>query len=234
MNREQLKTMAKQQIKGNIGILFLIMLIISLISGVAGAVLSLVPGGSVIASVIITPAFSLSLVTVYLNLAKGKKPEVADTFEGFKDFWSAFKVTFLVGLYTFLWTLLFIIPGIIKAYSYSMSLYILAENKGKPAKECIKESMLMMDGHKMEFFVLELSFILWHLLGIITLGIAYIWIVPYISATTINFYNSIRPIVVEATAEPVAEVPVVEAPAEEEVAQEVPAEPVSEEEAPQE
>ena len=234
MNREQLKTMAKQQSKGNIGILFLITLIISVISAAASYILGKIPGGNVIASVIITPAFSLSLVTVYLNLAKGKKPEVVDTFEVYKDFWSAFKVTFLVGLYTFLWSLLFIIPGIIKAYSYSMSMYILAENKGKPAKECIKESILMMDGHKMEFFVLELSFILWHLLGIITLGIAYIWIVPYISATTVNFYNSIKPIVVEATAEPVAEVPVVEAPAEEEVAQEVPAEPVAEEEAPQE
>lgn len=210
MNREQLKTMAKQQIKGNIGILFLITLIISLISGVAGAILSLIPSGSVIASVIITPAFSLSLVTVYLNLAKGKKPEVVDTFEGFKDFWSAFKVTFLVGLYTFLWSLLFIIPGIIKAYSYSMSMYILAENKGKPAKECIKESMLMMDGHKMEFFVLELSFILWYLLGIITLGIAYIWIVPYITATTVNFYNTIKPIVVEASAEETSAEPEVE------------------------
>lgn len=210
MNREQLKTMAKQQIKGNIGILFLITLIISVISAAASYILGKIPGGNIIASVIITPAFSLSLVTVYLNLAKGKKPEVVDTFEGFKDFWSAFKVTFLVGLYTFLWSLLFIIPGIIKAYSYSMSMYILAENKGKPAKECIKESMLMMDGHKMEFFVLELSFILWYLLGIITLGIAYIWIVPYITATTVNFYNTIKPIVVEASAEETSAEPEVE------------------------
>ncbi len=218
MNREALKTLAKQQIKGNIGILFLITLIIALISGAASFVLSFVPMGSLIASVIITPAFTLSVVMVYLNLAAGKKPEVSDTFEGFKDFWGAFKVTFLVGIYTFLWSLLFIIPGIIKAYSYSMALYVFAENKEKGAKECIKESMQMMDGHKMEFFVLELSFIGWYLLGIITLGIAYIWVVPYISATIVNFYNTIKPIV-----KPV-EVPVAEIPATEETPAEAPAE----------
>ena len=80
MNRAELKALAKQQIKGNIGILFLIMLIIGLISFGAGLVLGFIPGGSLISSIIITPAFALSLVTVYLNLAAGKKPEAGDAF----------------------------------------------------------------------------------------------------------------------------------------------------------
>ena len=205
MNRAELKAAAKSQIKGTIGILFLITLLIGLISGAAGALLNTIPVvGSLAAAVIVTPAFALSLVRVYLNLTKGKEPEVKDTFSGFDDFFAAFKVTFLVGLYTFLWSLLFVIPGIIKTFSYSMAMYILAENKGKSASECIKESMQMTNGHKMELFVLGLSFIGWALLCGITFGIAYIWVGPYMNATYANAYNSLKP------AAPVEEVPGVE------------------------
>lgn len=193
MNRAELKAAAKSQIKGKIGILFLITLIIGLISGAASAILSFVPGGSLVVSFIITPAFSLSLIRVYLDVVKGNRPEVGDTFSGFDDFWSAFKVTFLVGLFTFLWSLLFVIPGIIKSLSYSMSMYILAENKGKGALECINESKAMTDGHKMDLFVLGLSFIGWGLLCCVTLGIAYIWVGPYMQATYTNAYNWMKP-----------------------------------------
>ena len=203
MNRIELKANAKAQISGKIGILFVITLIIAAISGAAGGVLSFAgPVGSLAISIIITPAFALSIVRVYLNLFHGQKPEVKDAFSGFDDFWSAFKVQFLVGLFTFLWSLLFIIPGIVKAYSYSMSLYILAENKEKPALECINESKSMTNGHKMDLFVLDLSFLGWALLGIITFGIAYIYVIPYINATYTNAYQSLKPVVVEPAAAP--------------------------------
>ncbi|MBO7217282.1 MAG: DUF975 family protein [Clostridia bacterium] len=197
MNRAELKAAAKSQISGKIGILFVIMLIIGLISGIAGAILSGLPGGGLIVSIIITPAFSLSLIRVYLEVVKGNEPKAADAFCGFDDFWSAFKVTFLVGLFTFLWSLLFVSPGIIKSFSYSMSTYILAENKGKPALECIKESKAMTEGHKMDLFVLSLSFIGWAFLCAITFGIAGIWVVPYMQATYANAYNSLKPVVEE-------------------------------------
>ena len=196
MNRAELKTKAKSQISGKIGILFVITLIISLISGVAGAILSFIPAGSVISSVIITPAFVISVIRVYLNLVNGVQPSVGDAFSGFDDFWSAFKVTFLVGLFTFLWSLLFIIPGIIKSFSYSMSTYILAENKGKKALDCINESKAITNGHKMDLFVLGLSFIGWGFLCTITFGIAAIWVVPYMNATYANAYNSLKPSVI--------------------------------------
>ena len=196
MNRAELKAKAKMQIKGKIGILFVITLVISVVSAVASFLLGLIPVvGSLAASIIVTPAFSLSLIRVYLTVADGNKPEVADAFSGFDDFWSAFKVTFLTGIFTFLWSLLFVIPGIIKGLSYSMSLYILAENKGKGALECINESKAMTNGHKAELFVLGLSFIGWILLGSITLGIAYIWILPYMQATYTNAYQSLKPVV---------------------------------------
>ena len=193
MNRAELKAAAKQQISGKIGVLFLITLIIGLISGAASALLNLIPGGSIIASVIITPAFSLSVVRVYLSLLGGNTPKAGDAFSGFDDFWAAFKVIFLVGLFTFLWSLLFVIPGIVKTFAYSMSMYILAENKGKSALECINESKAMTNGHKMDLFVLNLSFIGWMLLVAVTFGIAAIWVVPYMNATMTNAYQSLKP-----------------------------------------
>lgn len=191
MNRSELKSQAKEQIKGKIGILFLVSLIIGVITGVASLVLSLIPFGS-LAYALFAPAFTLSIIRVYLNITNYKTPTAGDAFCGFDDFWSAFKVNFFVGLFTFLWSLLFVIPGIVKSFSYSMSMFILAENKGKPALECIKESKNMTNGHKMELFVLGLSFIGWALLGSITLGIAYIWVLPYMNATYANAYRSLK------------------------------------------
>ena len=201
MNRAELKSKAKAQIKGKIGILFLITLIIAVISGVISAI----PWVGSIAMIIVAPAFSLSVYNVYLMIVNGIKPEVKDAFCGFDDFWSAFKVTFLVGLYTVLWSLLFFIPGIVKAYSYSMSLYILAENPAKSARECIKESMAMTNGHKWELFVLNLSFIGWIFLMPFTLNILSIWLIPYMIATFTNAYKSLKPVTVVPAAETVAE-----------------------------
>lgn len=197
MDRAKLKVAAKIQIKGKIGILFVITLIIGMISGASSAILSFIPGGTLIVSIIITPAFTLSLIRVYLNVINGNTPKAGDAFCGYDDFWSAFKVNFLVGLFTFLWSLLLVIPGIIKSFSYSMSTFILAENKGKPALECINESKAMTEGHKMDLFVLGLSFIGWGFLCIITLGMASIWVMPYVQATYANAYNSLKPTVVK-------------------------------------
>ena len=202
--RKELKTMAKQQIKGNIGILFVIMLIIGAITVAATVVLGMFTFGigSLVSMIIITPAFTLSIIRVYQALANtGKKPEAKDAFSGFDDFWTAFKAMFLVGLFTYLWSLLFVIPGIIKSFSYSQTMLIVAENPGIGAREAISRSKAMMDGHKMDYFVLGLSFIGWALLCGITFGIAYIWVGPYMQATMVNFYNDVKP------AETVAEEP---------------------------
>jgi uncharacterized membrane protein len=193
MNRAELKAKAKAQIKGKIGILFLITLIMSVISTASALLLGMIPVvGELIATIIVTPAFALSTVQIFLSVTAGNKPEVMDVFGGFNDFWAAFKVSFLTGLYTFLWSLLFVVPGIIKSISYSMSMYILAENKGKSARECINESKAMTNGHKWDLFVLDLSFFGWALLVVLTAGIASIWVAPYIQATLANAYNALK------------------------------------------
>jgi len=189
MNRAELKSLAKEQIQGRIGILFLIMLIVGLITGAAVAVPVV---GSVACAVVLTPVFTLALVKIFLGMTYGEAPEIAKLFADFNKFWSAFKVTFLVGLFVSLWSLLFVIPGIVKALSYSQAMYILAENPDIGAREAINRSKAMMEGHKMELFVLGLSFIGWHLLGAVTIGIAYIYVLPYMNATMANFYNRVK------------------------------------------
>ena len=188
MERAQLKAMAKEQIKGNIGILFVIALITALIGGILGAV----PGIGSIASFVITPVLSLAMCAIYLNLVNGQKPEIGDLFSKFNQLVPALVANLLVALFTALWMLLLIIPGIIKSISYSMTFYILAENPELSGIEAINRSKAMMEGHKMEYFILQLSFIGWILLGAITLGIAYIWVLPYMQATTTNFYNYVK------------------------------------------
>ena len=189
MDRATLKANAKVQIKGKIGILFVIYLIMAAIATVA----SFIPGvGSLAYTVVLGPAFALALVKIFLGLADGVEPSIKALFGEFNHFWAAFKVTFLVGLFTYLWSLLLVIPGIIKAISYSQAMYVLAENPEIGAREAINRSKAMMNGHKMEYFLLMLSFIGWFLLCAITFGIACIWVIPYITAAETNFYNSVK------------------------------------------
>jgi uncharacterized membrane protein len=202
MNRAELKAKAKEQIKGKIGILLVISLVIAALSALVTLVVGLIPYvGKVIAPIVVAPAFSLSLVRVMLGITAGTEPKVGDAFCGFDDYWSALKLHLLSGLYIFLWSLLLVIPGIIKTYAYSMSVYILAENKGKSARECIKESVAMTMGYKVDLFVLGLSFIGWGLLSCITFGIALIWVMPYMQATYANAYNLLKSKVVPGVEE---------------------------------
>ena len=90
----------------------------------------------------------------------------------------------LVNLYLFLWTLLFIIPGIIKSFSYAMTYFIINDHPEYSLNQAITESRRMMDGHKMEYFILCLSFIGWFILSCITLGIGFLWLIPYFYTTS--------------------------------------------------
>ena len=188
MTRAELKAAAKQQISGKIGMLFVMFIILFAVMFVC----FFIPFIGNIASFIITPAFSLSFCIVYLKLTKKENITVGDIFTGFNSTGKALWLNILTSIFTFLWSLLLIIPGIIKKYSYSMAFYILADNPELTAREALSKSKEMMNGHKWDLFVLQLSFIGWYLLSGITLGIAAIYVVPYVSSTTANFYNSIK------------------------------------------
>lgn len=119
----------------------------------------------------------------------GESHTIKDLFSQFDRFAQGFLQRFLRILYTVLWSLLFVIPGIVKAYSYAMTPYLMAENPEMSAKEAIAMSKQVMDGHKWELFCLEFSFIGWYLLAALTLGIGGIFLTPYVEAAHAAFYR---------------------------------------------
>ncbi|MBQ6880003.1 MAG: DUF975 family protein [Bacteroidales bacterium] len=110
----------------------------------------------------------------------------------FKGYWRNVWGGFLMMLFTYLWMLLLIVPGIIKAFAYSMTPYILKDYPELSANQAINLSIKMMKGHKFDYFYLQLSFIGWGLLSILTLGIGYIWLMPYMYASMAAFYEDIK------------------------------------------
>ena len=188
MTRIELKNAAKEQIKGNIGTIFLMFFTVFAIL----IVCNFIPFIGGIATMIITPAFSIGIIMAFLALTRKEEIAVGDVFNGFPILGKALWLNIITSFFVFLWTLLLCIPGIIKSISYSMAPYILAENPTMKAREALNESKRIMNGHKMDFFVLGLSFIGWGLLMCITFGIAAIYVVPYMQATIANFYNSIK------------------------------------------
>ncbi len=113
-------------------------------------------------------------------------------FDGFNDFGRAFLANLLIGLFVFLWTLLLIIPGIVMAMAYSMTMFILAEDKEVSAMDAIRLSRDMMTGYKWKFFCLNLRFIGWFILVVLTLGILAFWVEPYMRTSYLQFYEDVK------------------------------------------
>lgn len=137
--------------------------------------------------------------TLFLGAVRGGEATAKDMFEGYnKELFSrVLTTTLLYYVYVFLWSLLLLIPGCIKAYSYAMTPYILKDNPEMKNNAAIEESMRMMDGHKLELFLLDLSFIGWALLSLLTCCIGFLWLVPYMNMARVNFYEDLKKASVE-------------------------------------
>lgn len=140
---------------------------------------------------IIGGTVQLGYGTYLLKQHDGKETRVGDLFSQFSRFGTGFVQKFLVGLFTALWALLFIIPGIIKSFSYAMTPFILADHPELTALQAITRSRQLMNGHKWELFVLALTFLGWNLLGLLTFGIGLLWVAPYQNAAYAAFYRKI-------------------------------------------
>lgn len=127
----------------------------------------------------------------HLNLIDRREAEVKDLFEYFFIWKKAILATFLQILYIIFWMFLFIIPGIIALFDYSMTSCILAEHPELSANEAIKRSKEIMKGNRWRLFCLELSFIGWAILCAFTLGIGQLWLIPYKKTTIAAFYREI-------------------------------------------
>ena len=137
--------------------------------------------------------------TLFLGAVRGGEATAKDMFEGYnKELFSrVLTTTLLYYVYVFLWSMLLLIPGCIKAYSYAMTPFILKDNPEMKNNAAIEESMRMMDGHKLELFLLDLSFIGWALLSLLTCGIGFLWLTPYMNMARVNFYEDLKKASVE-------------------------------------
>lgn len=183
-----LRAEARSQLKGQWGMAILLCLIYSALSGAVGFIEYIGP----ILSIILNGVLALGLVSCFTKLSRNESFQFENLFDGFKNFKSAIILQILITLFIFLWSLLLVIPGIIAQLRYSMSFYILNDNPGISAKEALEASKSMMQGYKWKLFCLHLSFIGWGILSIITLGIGFLWLIPYVNASIANFYNNLK------------------------------------------
>ena len=199
--RAELKAMAKESLQGKYGdaivITVLLFIISALIGGATAAFTTNMSeeNAEIIESIvelILSGLFTFGYLSFFLKISRNEDVEINELWSKTSMFMTFIAAAILIGLFTTLWTLLLIIPGIIAAFSYQMTLYILLDNPDMNVMDAIKESKRMMKGHKMDYFVLQLSFIGWIILGIFTLGILYLWLVPYMNVTMCNFYNNLK------------------------------------------
>ena len=182
VKRSQLKRLAKQQLKRNWGIALGAITLCSAMS-----VAAFIIGGPALANVV-----SVGLVAAYMAIVRTGKANIVSIFDGWKSFGPAFIAGILVPLYTFFWSLLFWIPGVIKSYAYAMTNYIIKDNPDMTANEAITESRRLMRGNKWRLFIMDLSFIWWDILCVLTLGILTIYVVPYKLAARAAFYDAVK------------------------------------------
>lgn len=144
-----------------------------------------------LASFLLGGVLQLGYARFLLRQHDGKPTEFNDLFSQFDRFGTGFAQHFLRSLYTLLWSLLLIVPGIIAALSYAMTPFILEEHPELTANEAIRRSKELMRGHKTDLFILELTFIGWSLLCILTLNLGHIALNPYKNAAYAVFYREI-------------------------------------------
>lgn len=161
---------------------FMVFLSVLSFLGIVFAILHFVIGGAV----------TLGYVKFNLSLVDRKPATFAQLFSEFHRLGAGIAMQLLRAIYTFLWTLLFVFPGIYAAYGYAMTPYILAENPEMSANEAITKSKELMNGNRWRLFCLEISFIGWSLLCVLlTLGIGVFWLKPYMEASFAAFYREI-------------------------------------------
>ena len=189
MRARDFRHAAWAHLHGNWGTMALSTLVFTLILGACASLTLIAVGG--VAWILLGGAMFLGFSALALTTARGVAPRFEQLFDGFRNYTSSLVLYILVWIFTLLWTLLFVIPGIIMSYAYSMSWYILADNPDMPANEARKRSIAMMRGNKWRLFCLDFSFIGWIILCALTLGILTFWIMPYMHTARAEFYQDL-------------------------------------------
>ena len=206
----ELRAQARERLEGQWGtfvlmtFLMLVIQTILQIPGYIGSLLEILSPENVLASLsfsnisnilsLLALPLSWGLTVSLLRNHREESVDLENLFDGFRGgrYTRVFCALFLVQLFTFLWTLLLIIPGIMKAFSYALTPYILLDEPELTARQAITRSCEIMQGRRWKLFCLYLSFIGWGILSILTFGIGFLWLAPYMNASIAAFYEDAR------------------------------------------
>ncbi len=187
-----LKQNARNQLGGNIfANTWLMCLVVCLVNS---AIINFAGSFFGIGTLIVIGPMTYGLTRITTGIVCGKnKIDMADLFKGFsEDITNTIILGLITTLYTFLWGLLLVVPGIVKSYSYSMASYIQQDQPNKEWKYCLDESIRMMDGYKWKLFCLDISFIGWYIVGALCLGVGVLFVEPYHETARANFYLALK------------------------------------------
>ncbi len=187
-NRDLMR-LARESLRGRWGLGVGMMVLYMLITvGV-----SFIPLVGSVASLLITGPMAVGLCLVFLTIARRSAADIGQMFHGFSRFGTALGAYLLMILFIVLWSLLLIIPGLIASYAYAMTFFVLADDPAAGPREAITRSKEMMRGNKWKLFCLFWRFFWWALLCVLTLGIGYLWLGPYMQTALAHFYEDVRP-----------------------------------------
>ena len=157
-----------------------------------------------IGALIISGFLNFGLCRVFLQRVRSQKDkiDIADLFCGSEYFGDLLVLDLLRSLFTFLWSLLLIIPGLVKTYAYAMAFYLKHDHPEYDWRKSLDESQRYMKGYKWQLFCLDFSFLGWYILGSLCCGVGVLWVVPYHEAARANFYENLRAIYEPEGADP--------------------------------
>ena len=212
--RYEYKEQAKQLLTGKYQNVIIIMLIMGVVSSLftSGNFSQNANFGARLLSIIsfaLSAAFTYAQTKMYIGVTNDENPDIETVvLAGFKENYVRSLITLLIQtVYIILWTLLFVIPGIIKAYAYSMSFYLLNKNKDLQPSEAITMSKEYTNGYKMDLFMLHLSYIGWYILSLFTFGILLFWVIPKVQTAQTLIFNEIYLEKNPAVNQPVGDLP---------------------------
>ena len=189
MSNSELKRKAKAQLGGKLfsNAWLMALLVCVIVGAITTAAGTIVPA---LGATLILGAVEYGTSHLFLDQARsGKAMEIGALFSGFSsNFGELFLLGFLSTLFAALWSLLLVIPGIVKSYSWALIYCIKVDHPEYDWKQCMNESAAMMRGYKMKLFLLDLSFIGWYIVGSMCLGVGTLWVVPYHMAAHAQFY----------------------------------------------
>jgi uncharacterized membrane protein len=185
-NRE-LMQQARAALKGKWGLAIAANLIYLALIGVG----QLIPVIKFVSTLIITGPLLLGITAFFLAMSRRQEVALGQIFDGFQRFVDALVTYLWMVLFIFLWSLLFIVPGIMVALSYAMTFFLMSEDPTLKGKEALDKSKALMTNHRWKLFCLGLRFLGWFLVGALTFGIGFLWIIPYLHTSIARFYDDL-------------------------------------------